>query len=56
MPGWYAKLRDLVWSSVAAWLFSLLAIIEAVSPDPQMEYIVAVGLASVANAVLALRE
>jgi hypothetical protein len=56
MPGWYARLRDIVWSSVAAWFFTLLGIIEAVSSDPSTNYILAVGFAAVTNAVLSLRE
>ena len=56
MPGWYAKLSDMVWSSVAAWLFMVLGIVEALSSDPKIEYITAVGLAAVTNAILSLRE
>jgi hypothetical protein len=56
MPGWYSRLRDIVWSSVAAWFFALLGIVEAVSSNPSTDYVLAVGFAAVANAVLSLRE
>ena len=55
MPNVITALKDLVWASIAAWLFTVLSLIEASSAEPNLGLVVAFGLGAVTNSILALR-
>jgi hypothetical protein len=55
MPGWFIKLRDIVWPSVASVVLAVVAIVLAVASVGSPVLPVVFGLTSISMALLAQR-
>ena len=56
MPGWYSRLRVVVWPAVIAAVLAACSVLLATRPDPSVELVLATGLAATTSALLATRE
>jgi hypothetical protein len=56
MPSWWIRVRDIVWTSVFAVVFTGITVVSAILVPNNIGLIVGAGLSAVTLAILSLRE
>jgi hypothetical protein len=56
MPSWLIRVRDIVWTSVFAVIFVIIAVLTAILAPNSIGLIIGAGFASITMAILSLRE